>query len=677
MQKGAIWELGDSFKACHSGNQVAEPELPKVAWSYYLFHMMRFCKVLLFLLMAFPVQGKLFPAPGRHLDLARTAFADRDYQKAIRFARKVPVGSRLRIEARLLLADMFHVLDSTEAEIRCLEEVAAAVDSLPLVFFRLAEAYYKTGAYDKGLEPLRRYLPLVPGGSLHDKASRLLNHLLFSSGAVNHPLPFSPVNLGRGVNSGYDEYWPSLTVDGKLLVFTRLWPGAASRMPMQEDFFLSVNDSAGWGQALPVNELNTPGNEGAQSVSADGLLLFYTLCNHPDGYGSCDIWYSRFTGNKWTKPRNAGPPVNTSGWEGQPSLSAFGTRLYFSSTRTGGNGKKDLWYADITGWSEGGFPLWGNPVNLGDSINTPGDEISPFIHTNDKDLHFCSDYWPGLGGFDIFRSRQSPASLWSKAENLGYPLNSRLNEQGLVIDHAGITGYFSSNREGHGDMDIFSFELDETIRPGIAGYIRGRVINNTTSLPVRASVQLRHSGNPLPEIVNTDDNGIFMMVLPVGDTLSFSVRKDGFLYYHEVFDFSVPATAQKPVERSIRLVPAVVGASLDLYNIYFETGSHLILPGSEPALQVLAGFLKQNPLLQVEIQGHTDNVGTADFNQLLSERRAGSVVQYLVDQGIAFQRLSWRGYGFHKPVAGNDTWEGRSLNRRTTLLVTGTGEEKK
>lgn len=610
-------------------------------------------------------------AGGSHLQRARQAFQAGDYQRAIAYAGKESAPGREAVASRLLLADIYHEMDSARAEVACLEAAAALDTGLSLLFYRLAAACYRTGDYDKGLAYLLRF---DPGGSgtLALRARRLEENLRFCIRAVQNPLPFSPVSLGSRVNSAYDEYWPSFTVDENMLVFTRLLPAAEPGLRKQEDFYFSVKDSLGWGTALPLSELNTPGNEGAQTLSADGKLFFYTLCNHPGGFGSCDIWYSRLVQGKWTTPANAGPLLNTPGWEGQPSLSAAGDLLFFSSDRPGGKGKKDIWFAELEGWTPAGHPVWGAVANAGDSINSYGDEISPFLHPGMRDLYFSSDSRPGFGGLDLFHARQKPDGQWSQPRNLGYPVNTPGNEQGLVIDRTGGYGYFATGGIRDGNMDLYRFETGESFRPAPVTYVKGRVSNATTGDPVSALVAVTGS-DPAGRTdirIRADENGFFLTPLPTGRDLMFSVKEKGFLFYSERFRLNTGSYAE-PLERTIQLFPAEPGKTVNLYNIFFSTGEYAILPESEPELGMVLRFLAENPELPVEIGGHTDNVGTPEFNLSLSERRALSVRQYLLDKGIAPERLAARGYGMDQPVASNDSEEGRAKNRRTTLLITG------
>lgn len=609
--------------------------------------------------------------PVKLLEKARSAYHQGDLDKARTLAGNVLARDPGNIDAHLLLADLYHEMDSVTAEIVHLERAVAENSDLPLIFYRLGEAYYRTAAYERALVAINRFLETAPQKPLAAKAQHLKTSCQFAADAVKSPVSFNPENMGDSVNSMYDDYWPSLTVDGKMLVFTRKLPAGNSRVLNQEDFYASLLDSGGWSAAFPLEELNTPMNEGAQSVSADGRLLFFTLCNHPGGFGSCDIFFSRFINGKWTRPGNGGDRINSPGWEGQPSLSAFGDQLFFSAERSGGKGKKDIWCANLKGWTKDGNPIWGEVVNMGDSINSPGDEISPFIHPNGKDLYFCSDYRPGFGGYDIFHSKRLQNNGFSAAKNLGYPVNSAGNEQGLIIDRKGERAYFSSNRNSAGNMDIFSFELEENLRPEPVTFLRGKVTSNKNGTPVPAEVALSVLKGDLPVNmkIQADENGLFTLTLPPGSTLRLNVNHQGYLFYTEQFLVQGTSSAEVPVEKRIELVPAEAGTQVHLYNIFFATGDYTILSESEPELETLVSFLKENPSLNVEIQGHTDNVGTAAYNLQLSEKRASSVRDYLVSKGILPARLSAKGYGYDMPVASNETEEGRSRNRRTTMKI--------
>lgn len=629
--------------------------------------------IILFIFLFLETQGQRQGVLQKYLSNARTAWERNDPDKAAEWAGKALGINASSLDAILLLADIYKERNMPEKEVGYLRQARMIQGSPALIRYRLAMALFATGDYGESFDEITAYLEGNPSPALVDKARTLLKNSAFAMTAVANPVGFSPESLGETVNTDYDEYWPSLTVDEETLIFTRLLPVPETPLFKQEDFFISSRAGDAWQAAVPVDGINSRLNEGAPTFSADGTLLFFTLCNHPEGLGSCDIWFSRLEGGNWSEPRNAGPPLNTQAWEGQPSLSAFGDVLYFSSSRTGGQGKQDIWSIPFLGWRPDGLPLWGEPVNLGDSINTPGDEISPFIHSDGRNLFFSSDHRPGMGGYDLFRSVRKMDGTWSEAKNLGYPINTKGHEQGLIIGRTGKKAYMASSREEGKGMDLYSFILDESLRPDPVTYIYGKIANGETLEPVPALVRLTglESGENFEIRIQADADGEFFVTLPAGSGYAFHVAEPGYLLYSEYFNIEASVESPDPVHRTIHLIPIRVGSMTNLYNIFFETGSYHILEASEDELSQLYDLLQQNPSLQVEIQGHTDNVGNEAFNLQLSDQRARSVVEYLTGKGIDSSRLTSKGYGYQVPLESNDTEKGRSRNRRTTIRITG------
>jgi outer membrane protein OmpA-like peptidoglycan-associated protein len=341
------------------------------------------------------------------------------------------------------------------------------------------------------------------------------------------------------------------------------------------------------------------------------------------------------------------------------------------SNRKGGKGGMDIWKCSLKGFSEWGRPIWGNPVNLGDSVNTPGNEMSPFIHSDGKTLYFASDYWPGMGGYDIFYCHQKNDSVWSSPQNIGYPINSHKDEQGLVVDASGLNAYYSSDRPGSKGMDIYSFELYKNARPNPVSYIKGKVVDEDTGLPVCAKVELIDLDNSKSVIKGEScwEKGEFLMCLPLGKEYAFNISKEGYLFYSDNFKLREITNIIDPYILDIKLKKIKIGSSVVLRNIFFNTGSFELLPESKIELQKLIDFLNLNKSLIIEIGGHTDNVGRADLNLKLSESRAKEVYKYLMSQNIDPARMKYMGYGLTMPVGPNDTPEGRALNRRTEFRI--------
>ncbi|MFV0366535.1 MAG: OmpA family protein [Mangrovibacterium sp.] len=363
----------------------------------------------------------------------------------------------------LLKSEIYLELDSIPQQVESLKKSIELGEESTKIKYLLTEAQYKMGDYENSLNGLSQIAPESIDDKFRNKISRLQQQNEIAIELVRHAVEFNPERLSSNVNSTFNEYWPCVSINDSLLTFTRLMTN--ERIP-QEDFYQSMKtDDSGWGKATPLRELNTSQNEGAQSISADDELFFFAACNREDGYGSCDIYYSRRLNGSWSSPNNAGAIINSKAWESQPSIAADGTYLYFSSNRTGGKGKKDIWRCELNGFDNQGKLLCGKLENLGDSINTAGDEISPFIHPDGESLYFSSDTWDGLGKHDIFLARWKTDFTWSKAQNIGYPINSYRNEQGFVVSANGKTAYYASDIDRKTGHDIYSFNLPETVRP--------------------------------------------------------------------------------------------------------------------------------------------------------------------------------------------------------------------
>ncbi|WP_073003544.1 OmpA family protein [Mariniphaga anaerophila] len=627
--------------------------------------------ILAFLLIAIASSAQSDKKINKWFDEARELMSQQEYGAAIKSCERILDRNSDYVDAHLLLADIYHETKNTRAEIKHLKE-SQKQSEMPLITWRLGNALFSVGEYSKALSCFQNYLD---AGQLKTEreaeVKRKIECCHFAVTAMQNPVSFLPERLPDEVNSTNDEYWPSLSIDQQKLVITRLIKKAGYQP--QEDFYFSEFVDGAWQQAVPISDINTRENEGAQSLSANGKILFFTACNRPGGMGSCDIYYSFYENGHWSKPYNAGAPLNTSGWEAQPSVSSDGRFLYFSSNRVGGQGKKDIWRAECVGPDKSGRLKWRKPVNLGSRINTSGNETSPFIHAGNSHFYFASDAHVGMGGFDLYVSQLEGDSVFTSPKNLGYPVNTFNDEQGLYISADGLTAFFSSARDSAHGLDIYSFSLDESLRPRPATYIKAIVFDAETKKPVEAEVELQNmvAAGEAPRYEQTDHEGELMICMPAGKNYLFSVSKPGYLFYSNTFDLREPRRVYNPYNLEIALVSVKAGVEMNLHNIYFETDSFRILPESEPELTHLVKFLKDNYRLEVEIQGHTDDTGSKSKNLALSERRARSVVDFLVEKGIEKSRLNWKGYGDNRPVAGNNTPEGRRLNRRTTIKILG------
>lgn len=483
----------------------------------------------------------------------------------------------------------------------------------------------------------------------------------FAQDALKNPLPFQPINLGGNINTSYKEYFPALTADQQTLIFTRNVNG-------NEDFFTSTKLNGEWTTAQSLSRnINTPDyNEGAQSLSPDGRYLFFTGCNRPDGFGKCDIYVCVKQGKNWSKPLNLGKTINTTDWETQPSISSDGKTLYFLSNRKGGFGGDDIWKSSLDSTGN-----WTIPVNLGANINTSYNEAAPFIHADGKTLYFSSEGWPGMGGKDIYFSKMQGDGTFSKAINLGYPINTSKDEFGLVVSPDGSEGYFSSNfPNGYGDLDIYRFELPKSVRPELITYVKGILKDKETNQFIEGDVTLINlkNGKIAYNEITSPDDGEFMGITPVQNQYAFNILARGYMLYSHHFDFK-NSDANKPQLFDINLEKIKKGKMVKLNNIFFETNKYDLLSASIVELNILIEFIKMNKNIVIEIQGHTDSIGNEKDNLILSENRAKSVFNYLVGNGIDAKQLSYKGFGKSRPATTNSTEEGRQFNRRTEFVV--------
>jgi len=463
-------------------------------------------------------------------------------------------------------------------------------------------------------------------------------------------------NLGPGVNSGDNEYWPGMTVDGETLIYTRLVNG-------QEDFYVSSKFQDSWVNSRPLpGSINTTNNEGYTSVSADGRYIFFTVCNQ-DGFGSCDIFYSFLKGTAWSRRMNMGERINTAQWDAQPAISADGKTLIFSSARPGGYGGKDLW---VSYWKNNN---WTQPENLGKTINTGADEEAPYLHYDGKTLYFASSGHTGYGQHDIFRSQILGGGNWTNPENMGRGINTDADEAGFYVDFKGEKAYIASSRAGgFGGLDIYSLKLSADKKPMPITYVKGIIMDAETKNEITGRIELINLESGKPAL--SDSSTRFFTTLEPNGMYGLNVYRSGYLFYSANFQ-PTPSGIDSPFLVTALLKPIKMDQTVILNNIFFETDKFELRPESTPELQKLFTLLKANPDVLVEISGHTDNQGTEAHNATLSVNRAKSVKDYLVKAGIPATAIKTAGYASTKPIGDNNTAAGRAINRRIEMKIIG------
>lgn len=575
------------------------------------------------------------------------------------------------IEAYILLGTVYEEQRLYEKAVENYEKsILINPGFFPNTYLNVANLELKIGQYEKAKGNYEKYLNfknLKP--AVRAQAENGIKKCDFAIEQIKNPKPFSPAPLGTGVNTSFSEYMPAITADESTLIFTRLVKSETRETGTdhQEDFYTSKWVNGNWTDAIPLSDkLNSANNEGAHTISPDGKTLFFTACNRESGVGSCDIYMSKWYKGQWDYPDNL-YEINSGSWDSQPSIAPDGRTLYFTSSRNSGMDLYVTYLDDNDKWSE--------PVALPSNINTTGNELGPFMHSDGKTLYFVSDGHMGMGGLDIFYTRKTSDSTWSDPVNIGYPINTYRDEAFMFVSASGIKAYYAAGaldvvRSENRNMDIYSFELYPEARPTSVTYLEGVVTDLISKKPLQASFELidLKSGNIIAGS-KADENGEFLICIPSGLDYMLNVSHEKYLFHSENFSLSGVHSKTDPYRKDVALQPIGTDAIVVLKNIFFDTDKYDLKSESFAELEKLYQLMLKNPKLKIEIRGHTDNTGTKEINRVLSENRAKAVYLYLTNKGIAADRMTYKGYGDSLPIDTNNTPEGRANNRRTEFKV--------
>ena len=587
-----------------------------------------------------------------------------NYKEGIRLMNQALDKDAMFWEAHMFAGEFSEIIGDLETAI---DHYKSAIEINPQhtrtgsTYFYLANLQQAVGSYQdaiKNIEIFTKFKNANP--DLLVKARAIKDACLFAIESMKNPNDFNPINIGPGINTSDPEYFPTITVDGETILFTRRIKDGRVYGPVkeQEDFYVSqLSNQNIWQTAVPMPEnVNTVNNEGAPTIAADGRSLVFVACpdatgtnygSNRNGKGSCDLFFSKKLGTRWTDPINLPGNVNSYHWETQPSLSSDGKTMYFIRGIRNRNQSRN---SDIYVTRKDQNGNWGTAQKLPEHINTPAQEESVLIHPDGRTLYFASRGHIGMGGSDLFVTRLSEDGTWSSPKNLGYPINTKYDENSLMVAPDGEIAFFASDREGgFGDLDIYYFVMPEEFRPTRTLYFEGIVFDITNHKPIPGKFQLidLETGKEVVYSEADDLTGEFIVSLPTNKKYALNVTYPGYAFFSENFDMKNPEGLEA-IHMDVPLVPLESEHPILLANIFFDLGMSTLRPESFIELDKLVSFLEENPTVKVEIGGHTDSRGSN--NKVLSENRAKAVYNYCLDKKISQERLTSKGYGSSQPV---------------------------
>ena len=606
----------------------------------------------------------------KHYEEAQLLLGQRRFTEAIRELNYALEKDNNFIEAHLRLAFSYELLREINAQQYHLEQIvriAPNSSKYKNVYYSLGKLYFNKGMYEQSRDQLEKLEQLgVDNVRIQTDVSELNKNLSFAIENIKYPIDIHPKPLPEILNSFPLQYFPVLTADERTIIYT-------VRLGVQfhddENIVISKREENGsWTKPISISpNINSQFNEGTCTISADGRTLIFTTCEGRKSVGGCDLYITTKTGDDWSVPQNLGRNVNSRSWDSQPAISADGRKLFFISDRGGGLGKRDIWMSEKD--KDGN---WQVAVNLGTTINTKEDEVSPFVHVNGTTLFFASKGYPGFGGFDLYKSELID-TIWSEPKNLGYPLNTHEDQVSLFVSTNGKNGYYSFERKWQTDENqsfLYGFEFPESgILEHKSIYLTGNIYDEESKEPLEANIELYQLGANAPTAIFASDavTGEYFSILNESSSIVLYIDKKGYLFQSQTFE--VKAESDNSIRKDIYLKPIKKGNSIRLSNIFFEFNSASLTEDSKTELNKIIWFLTENPGTKIFISGHTDDQGSDEYNMNLSEKRAKAVYNFLINHDINHDRLTYKGFGESKPISSKTDEKSRKLNRRIEFSI--------
>jgi peptidoglycan-associated lipoprotein len=601
-------------------------------------------RLILLLILATIVASHDVEAQKRKTEKAYSSFAAGEYFDAIdlfkdAYSKTKKTDKASRSELVFMIAECYRLTNDPKNAETWYKLAVKSSSSRPEAQFWLAESLKKNSKYPLAIDEFKKYKLIAPSDPRPEQEIRSCE---LAVEWLRNPEAYKVEEL-KDLNSKDSDFSPAYGRDDfGMIYFTSSREGVtgkkthgATGQNFTDIFESRIDKKSKWSTPVPVDVINSEFEEGTPSFSSDYKELYFTRCEAGKREKrGCMIMYSNSTGDKWSIPKNIGI-LPDSLVAAHPSISKDGLTLYFVSDLAGGFGKKDIW--KVTRLREG--DAWSKPVNLGPDINTPGDELFPYIR-EDGTLYFSSDGLIGMGGLDIFKAQPQPDGSWL-VQNMKPPINSFADDFGIAFEDNNEKGIFSSTRKGRGNDDLYSFELPP-LKFGVTGLVKDE--KTGAAIPGAVVQLIASDGSNLQ--AETATGGDFKFALKAGVDYIFLASKRGYLNGKEK---ETTKGQDKSREFMVTLLLTAIDRPIELPNILYDFDKWELRPESMVSLDKLVETLTDNPNVTIELMSHTDARNTAEYNLILSQKRAQSVVNYLVSKGIELERLTAKGYGKSSP----------------------------
>jgi len=589
----------------------------------------------------------IFPevaAQKRKAEKAYSSFSAGEYFDAIdqfkdTYSKTKKTDKNSKTELVFMIAECYRMINDPKNAETWYKLAVKSSYSKPEAQYWLAESLKKNGKHQQAIDEFKKYKQVAPSDARADQEIRACE---LAIEWLRNPEAYKVDEL-KDINSKESDFSPAYGRDDfGLIYFTSSRDDAAGNKThgatgqSYTDIFESrIDKKSKWSTPVPVEVINSEFEEGTPSFSSDYKELYFTRCEAGKREKKgCVIMYSKKTGDTWSDPKNIGI-LPDSLVAAHPALSPDGSTIYFVSDIAGGSGKKDIWKATRAKRGD----AWSKPVNLGPDINTPGDELFPYIR-EDGTLYFSSDGLIGMGGLDIFKAKPQPDGSWV-VQNMKSPVNSFADDFGITFENGNERGIFSSTRKGKGNDELYSFEL-----PPLKFNVTGLVKDEKSGTAITGSVVQLIASDASNLQAETGTGGDFKFALKADVDYIFLASKRGYLNGKEK---ETTKGQEKSREFMVTILLAAIDKPIELPNILYDFGKWDLRPESMVSLDKLVETLFDNPNVTIELMSHTDSRDTEEYNQDLSQKRAQVVVQYLIDKGIEPERLSAKGYGESTP----------------------------